>query len=272
VGQSELARRIVSAIALIAAALALTYWGTVPFLVLVLIGVTAMCWEWGHLVRTADWDAVLVVHVLAVWIACGLTAVNAPALGAVALLIGAVIVGFLRFSRASFASWSGVLYVGLPAIVLIWLRTSEAWGFAAVLLILIVVWSCDTAAYAAGRTFGGPKLWPRVSPNKTWSGFVGGVVAAGIAGSLFAQFVDGASAVRLALIGLALGSVSQLGDLGESALKRAFNVKNSSGLIPGHGGFLDRLDGLVTAALMAALIVLANDLSQPARGLLFGQP
>ena len=270
VGQSELGRRIVSAVALIAAALALTYWGTWPFVVLVTIGATAMCWEWGHLVRGADWDAALGVHLLAVWVGCALAALAAPALGALALLIGAVIVAFVRFSHASFASWSGVLYIGLPAIILIWLRSSEAWGFSAVLLILLIVWTCDTAAYAAGRTIGGIKLWPRVSPNKTWAGFLGGVIAAGIAASLFAQFVEGASAVRLAIIGLALGVVSQLGDLGESALKRAFDVKDSSGLIPGHGGFLDRLDGLVTAVLMAALIVLANDLNDPARGFLFG--
>ncbi len=203
--KSELGRRIASAIALIAAALTLTYWGPWPFAVLVTLGTTAMCWEWGHLVRTADWDGVLGIHLLAVWTGCVLTALDAPALGVVALLIGAVIICLLRFSQASFASWGGVFYVGLPAIILIWLRNSEEWGFAAVLLILVIVWTCDSAAYAAGRTIGGAKLWPRVSPNKTWAGFMGGVCAAAVAASLFAQFVAGASAGRLALVGLALG-------------------------------------------------------------------
>ncbi len=270
VKKSELGLRIISAVALIAIALTLTYWGPWPFAVLVAIGAAAMCWEWGQLVRTGDWDAVLGVHLLAVLAGCALTAFEAPTLGVLAILIGAILVGLLRFSRAPIASWSGVFYTGLPAIALIWLRNSGEWGFAAVLLILVIVWTCDTAAYAAGRTIGGIKLWPSVSPNKTWAGFLGGVFSAALAASLFALFVAGSSPGRLALIGLTLGVVSQLGDLGESALKRAFDVKDSSGLIPGHGGFLDRLDGLVTAALMAALIVWATDLSEPARSLMFG--
>ena len=269
--QSELSRRILSAIALIAAALALTYWGIWSFVALVALGITAMCWEWGQLVRGEAWDGPLAAHVLAVWTACGLTAAGLPEPAVLALLIGSAVVGFLRFGRAPLVSLAGVLYVGLPAIILIWLRSGELWGFSAVLLVLLVVWSCDTLAYAAGRTFGGPKLWPAVSPKKTWSGFIGGIAAAAAVAGLFGLFLEGASAARLVLIGLALGTASQLGDLGESALKRAFDVKDSSGLIPGHGGFLDRLDGLVTAALMSALIVFANNPSQPARSLLFGQ-
>jgi phosphatidate cytidylyltransferase len=168
-------------------------------------------------------------------------------------------------------STMGVFYVGLPAVSLIWFRNDPLYGLSAVLLILVTVWATDTGAYFAGRMIGGPRLWPRISPNKTWSGLIGGVSAAGIAAAALAALMTGGVPVgRAAFLGVVLGLVSQAGDLAESALKRERGVKDASGLIPGHGGFMDRVDGLVVAATVAAAIALATNPIVPARALLFG--
>ena len=143
-------------------------------------------------------------------------------------------------------------------------------GFLAVLLIFAIVWASDSAAYAAGRSIGGPKLWSQISPNKTWSGLLGGLAASTIAAALFSFFIVGASPLGLALTGLVLGLVGQVGDLAESALKRIFGLKDASALIPGHGGFMDRMDSILPVAVAAGMFALAVDPHAPARALLFG--
>jgi phosphatidate cytidylyltransferase len=139
-----------------------------------------------------------------------------------------------------------------------------------VLLIFAIVWASDSAAYAAGRLIGGPKLWSQISPNKTWSGLLGGLAASTIAAALFSFFIVGASPLGLALTGLVLGLVGQVGDLAESALKRIFGLKDASALIPGHGGFMDRMDSILPVAVAAGMFALAVDPHAPARALLFG--
>src|SRR5690606_28493561 len=148
--------------------------------------------------------------------------------------------------------------------------SDEPFGFTAVLFIFAVVWSPDTAAYASGRTFGGPKLWPRVSPNRIWAGFIAALCAGPASGAIFAMLVPAADPVRLILVGAVLAFIAQAGDLAESALKRLFDLKDASDLIPGHGGFMDRMDSLVAAASVAGLLALAIDAHAPARALLFG--
>ena len=140
--------------------------------------------------------------------------------------------------------------------------------FHAILYLFLVVWSADTGAFFTGRLIGGPKLAPKISPNKTWSGFIGGAVFACIAGVLFAAWFGHTSIPTVAALSIVLALISQGGDLGESFLKRFFGVKDTSGLIPGHGGVLDRLDGLVFAAIGAGLIAAAADWSKPGRALL----
>ena len=154
-------------------------------------------------------------------------------------------------------------------LALLWLRSSEPYGFLSVLFIFVIVAATDTFAYAAGRLIGGPRLAARVSPNKTWSGLAGGLLAAALTGVVFAIIV-GASPAALALTGLAMGLIAQAGDLGKSALKRTFGVKDASDLIPGHGGFMDRVDGIVTVAVAAALAALYVDPYMPAKALLAG--
>jgi phosphatidate cytidylyltransferase len=162
-----------------------------------------------------------------------------------------------------------VIYAGAILVAPVLLRHDAALGFAGIMLLFAVVWCTDIAAYFAGRAFGGPKLMPRVSPNKTWSGAFGGAVAA-IAGGIGVAHVAGlGNLVAIGLLALVLSIVSQAGDLFESALKRRFDVKDASNLLPGHGGLMDRLDGFVTASAAATLIgVVRGGLETPARGLL----
>ena len=140
---------------------------------------------------------------------------------------------------------------------------------AATIFLFAVVWASDIVAYFIGRTIGGPKLAPQISPKKTWSGAVGGVVAAIAVAMVFAQPLTLTSGLALGSIAVMLSVVAQAGDLFESALKRRFGAKDSGHLIPGHGGLMDRLDGFVTAAAVATLIGLARGgLEAPARGLM----
>jgi phosphatidate cytidylyltransferase len=267
----ELTKRIASGVAIAAIALAMTYWSPAVFAVLMFLIAAAMSWEWGRMVRGPMPDTGMVVHILAIFMAAILTAMDLAGLGIAAAVVGAIAVAALAFgSGRAQLSGAGVFYTGLPIVALGWLRGDEPLGFLAALFVLLAVVVTDVAAFIAGRTIGGPKLWPEVSPNKTWSGLVGGVAAAAIAGALFAWISGTGSPLWLAGLGLVMGLIAQGGDLAESALKRHFGLKDTGDLIPGHGGFMDRMDGIVTASIAAALIAFAIDAFAPARALLYG--
>ncbi len=268
---TDLGPRIASALVMAGVALGLLYAGALPFTALILIVALVMSWEWGNVVRGAGIDAVLVVHGILVTAAVILAALGYAALALIALIAGTFIVGALRFGEKARLSAVGVMYVGLPAVALIVLRSGvEPYGFRAVLFVVLAVIATDTLAYFTGRGVGGAKLWPSVSPNKTWSGLIGGITGAALVGAAFAYTIGSASVVRLALIGLALGLIAQGGDLAESSLKRSFGVKDASSLLPGHGGLMDRMDGVVAAAVLALLIGLAVNIHEPSRALLLG--
>lgn len=150
--------------------------------------------------------------------------------------------------------WLGVPYVALPILALTVLRADVAFGLVAVIWLLAAVWTADVGAYFAGRLIGGPKLAPRISPNKTWAGLGGAVAGAGLAAGIIAWAAELPGLAVLVALGVAVGVVEQLGDLFESAAKRSFGVKDSGALIPGHGGVLDRVDGLVFASVAAATL------------------
>jgi phosphatidate cytidylyltransferase len=268
----ELSKRIVSGIVIGVIALVMTYWSPSFFTILMLVIAAAMSWEWGRMVRGATLtDPAMIVHVFAVLLAVLLSASDMAGLAIASTVIGAIAVGALTFGVGNAQlSGAGVLYTGLPVVALGWIRGDEPLGFSATLFVLLSVIVTDIGAYASGRTIGGPKLWPSVSPNKTWSGLIGGVLAASVAGGLFAWVSGTGSASWLASLGLVLGLVAQGGDLAESALKRHFGVKDSSNLIPGHGGVMDRMDGIVTASVIAAIVAFAIDAYAPARALLYG--
>ena len=150
---------------------------------------------------------------------------------------------------------------------MVWLRSDQALGAVAVVYLFAVAWTADTASYAAGHLLDGPKLAPRISPQKTWSGFLAGALLPSLVGVAFATYLKSSSAPRLALVSVGLAVACQLGDLLESWVKRRFGAKDTSQLIPGHGGVLDRVDGLLLAAVLAGLIAL-RDPAAPARSLL----
>jgi phosphatidate cytidylyltransferase len=167
-------------------------------------------------------------------------------------LIGGAIVALVARGKFVWAA-SGFAYASAALLASILVRQDLVNGFAALMFVLLVVWATDIGGYFAGRSIGGPKLWPRVSPKKTWAGAIGGFAASLVVASGFAAGGFG-RAIPLLLVSAVLSVVSQLGDLFESAVKRRFGVKDSSHLIPGHGGLMDRLDGFVAAILMAWII------------------
>ena len=268
----ELQLRIVSGLAVAAIALLFVYWGSIPFAILVFLIAAVMSWEWGGIVRNDGADTVGILHIVAIGAAALLANLGMAGLALAAVAVGAISISALLFGqeRGPLSS-AGVLYTGLPVVALGWLRGDDQFGFQSVLFILIMVAVTDIAAYVCGRMLGGPKLWPAVSPKKTWAGLIGGVVAAAVAGASYSRFLRSGSVAWLAGLGLLLALVAQGGDLAESALKRRFGRKDSSHLIPGHGGFMDRMDGIVTASLVAALLALMIDAYAPARALLYGE-
>ena len=176
-----------------------------------------------------------------------------------------------RPALPAFVGWmlAGLVYAGILLLGPVALRGDPTLGFVAMLFLFSVVWTTDIAAYFAGRTFGGPKLWPAVSPKKTWSGAIGGTAGAVVAGLIVAKLAGLSVGPMLVLVAAGLSVVSQCGDLIESSIKRHFGAKDASHLIPGHGGLMDRLDGFLTAVLAAVMVgLLRGGLDGPARGLL----
>ena len=260
---SSLAKRVVSALVLAPLALVFVWAGGWAFASLLAIVGVLMAAEWEALTggRVRDANG-------AVQIGCALCAVGATAaLGGEAGLaaVGLGIVAQLVIGRQR-GSWPaiGAAYVGLPLIALVELRESSEDGLLAVLWLLVVVWAMDIFAYVAGKSIGGPKLAPAISPNKTWAGLLGGAFGSMLAGAAFAPYV-GREVLGLAIVSGLLGAFSQVGDLFESAVKRRFGVKDSGTLIPGHGGILDRVDGLVFAAVAVGLtsVVLGPPFGSP---------
>ena len=178
----------------------------------------------------------------------------------IALALAVLIVEWALMCRQAsrpFLPVAGLAWIVLAACSLLWLRDDPAAGRVNVLFLALVVWASDIGAYAAGRLFGGPRLAPSISPAKTWAGAGGGLLAALAVGALIALAVEGTGRLPAAAgVAVLLGVAAQLGDLTESGAKRRLGVKDSGRLIPGHGGLLDRVDGLLAASPVAALLAL----------------
>ena len=257
--RSPLHLRVLSAMVLAPLPIAAIWFGW-PWLPL-LTGTAAavMAWEWGRICRRGRFGQTGIVLVGVVLSTVAAAALASPALGLGTAFVGTVIVFWAARKKRDFEpEWTafGALWVALPCISLLWLARDGPMGRATLLWILAVVWTTDIGAYAAGRTLGGPRLAPRWSPRKTWAGLAGGTMCAALTGWTTTTLLHISPALPLVLVSAGLAIVGQFGDLAESVAKRRFGVKDSSGLIPGHGGLLDRLDGLLAVIPAVAILTL----------------
>lgn len=257
-----MARRIASAAVLMPIACA-GIWLGAPWIVLLIAAVASiMAWEWGRLVgRTHGPREGLLVA----------TAAGVPVLtaGFVSPLWGIASAAILVLGQQTVAraepkrpAWTigGLFWIVLPCIAFDWMRgltlaKDGQDGFAIAVYIVTIVWSVDIAAYLTGRALGGPRLAPRLSPKKTWAGLIGGMAAAVAAGAIVAKLFAASSPLMIALASAGLAVIEQMGDMAESYAKRRFGVKDTGGLIPGHGGMLDRLDGMLAVVVAVYAIV-----------------
>lgn len=267
---SNLQLRIVSAVILAAAVLAVTWLGGLPFQLLSVAMAGAIFYEWCAMSRTAS--TVRHQAIAAILLAMVLVALLAgySALLVLGLLAASVAACTLDGWVRGQGGWTavGLAYAGLSGVSLALLRGGDTTGLIAVLFLFATVWATDILAYFVGRAVGGPKLAPSISPGKTWSGAIGGAVGGMVAGLALAALAGSANLAALALVALLLSIVSQVGDLFESSVKRRNGVKDSGSLIPGHGGVMDRVDGLVAAAFALYVIGwLLGGADNPAQGL-----
>lgn len=268
-GFKDLGPRVASAVVMVAAASATLWAGGDAFALFWMLAAFAVNWEWQGLIGGERRLARVFAGGAAVAAAAafGHTGMTGYALLEIALLAGAV--GLLAGEGRRLWAFGGVVYAGALALSVCLLRESPDYGLLAIAWLFAVVWGTDIFAYFGGRLIGGPKLWVRVSAGKTWSGTITGVVSGALLGLAAAYYGAGADAanVKVFLLGLFAAAFSQAGDLVESAVKRRFGVKDSSQLIPGHGGVMDRLDGFIFAAGFAALLGAARGLPTAAAGL-----
>jgi phosphatidate cytidylyltransferase len=250
----ELTARIGSAVVLAPAVLAAVYFGPPYFEVLLAIVAAILSWEWARLCgaeRVLETTAIIAGVVLAT-IALMVGGYGPAAYAG--LVLGALVLAAL--DRGAHRLWlaTGVLYIGVPLVAFAWLRADPTLGRLIALWLLAVVWATDIGAYVFGRLIGGPKLIPRLSPKKTWAGLIGGIASAAAAGAVAASLFAKGEVASFALVSAVVGLVSQFGDMAESGIKRHFHVKDMGTLIPGHGGLFDRVDGLLAAIVLVALI------------------
>lgn len=249
---SNLRQRVLSGIVLVAVALALTLAGGVWYRLLAAAIAGAVLYEWLAMSAPAGARAHRAVVAVLLGLVLAMLLAGLPASTLLVALAVAVVASAAHAAYAGAGFWpvAGLAYAGLLGIALAALRGGDAAGLYATLFLFAVVWATDILAYFVGRALGGPKLAPSISPGKTWSGALGGTAAAILAGTAVASGLGSPLGwVALVALTLALSAVSQIGDLFESSIKRRFGVKDSSQLIPGHGGVMDRVDGLAAAAV-----------------------
>lgn len=272
---SELRLRILSGVVLAAVVLAATWAGGLSFRLLAAAIALLLYYEWSTIVRIGETDR---TGNIAGWCIVALVALltlfdyTYAAAGLMLLVLVAGLAGMAVLRRRDGWLLGGILYAGLSGLSLAAIRGGDAAGLAAMLFIFAVVWATDICAYFIGRALKGPKLAPPISPGKTWSGAIGGAVCAVVAGLLVAP----ERGLHIAALALGLSICSQIGDLFESFVKRRFGVKDSSRLIPGHGGVMDRVDGLVFACFAAFILIIGQTLISggqdiSAGALLFGR-
>jgi phosphatidate cytidylyltransferase len=276
-GASNLMLRAASAAVLAPLVLVLAYFGGWLFLLLCAIASVGILLEWTRLVADAADARIVIPGLAALLVALVLVRLGQGGAALGTIVIGAALSGGVmaawprRYPARNPIAWGagGILYAGVAFLGPALLRQDNELGFTAVLYLAATVWTTDIFAYAVGRAVGGPLLWPRVSPKKTWAGAIGGALGGVAAGTSVAYASGIGKLVVVGVIALLLSVLTQAGDLFESAVKRRFGAKDASRLIPGHGGLMDRLDGFLVAAFFALLIgILRQGTAAPAHGLL----
>lgn len=251
-GSSNLYMRVVAALVLAPLTIAIAWLGGWIWACVVIAAAALLYFEWLMIVGISGNRRVAVAGIAALALAGICLMLLRTDIAAAVILAGILAAAMMTKDKRGWIA-SGLVYAAAALIATILVRRDAEFGFIGLMFVLLVVWVTDIGGYFAGRGIGGPKLWPRVSPKKTWAGAIGGLVLALVVAAGFALLGFGRMGPML-LLGAVLSVVSQLGDLFESAVKRRFDVKDSSHIIPGHGGLLDRLDGFVAAIVVAALI------------------
>ena len=271
---SNLQLRVISSVVLIVAVLTVTWFGGVAFRILSAAIAGAMFYEWCAMSRSAAGPAAASRHQLVAAVLLGVVLLalilGYSAAGVLVLLALSVLASLLDCKIGGQGSWApaGLAYAGLSGVSLAWLRDGDQAGLLAILFLFAVVWATDIAAYFVGRSLGGPKLAPSISPGKTQSGAIGGAIGGVVAGVALAACAGLGNLPLLAVVAFLLSIVSQVGDLFESWVKRRHGVKDSGSLIPGHGGVMDRVDGLVAAAFaLYAIGFMLGSADKPAQAL-----
>lgn len=260
--------RVVSAAILAPLAIGAAWFGDWPFTIFWGLAAIAVWWEWIGLVEPSGRNVLLATGVCALILQGVLLETGHVSIALMIVALG-VLAAIVTAGRQAPLVAGGVIYASALLMATVIVRADVKYGFAAILVLFAIVWGTDIGGYFAGRAVGGPKLAPAISPKKTWSGAIGGTIVGIGAAIAVAELFSIRNAVMIGLVALALSVVSQAGDLFESWLKRRFDAKDASGLIPGHGGVMDRLDGFIFASVAAAFIgVLRGGLDTPATGLL----
>ncbi len=251
-GSSNLYMRVVAALVLAPLTIAIAWLGGWIWACVVIAAAALLYFEWLMIVGRSDNRIVAAVGIAALALSGICLMLRRADLAFAVIAAGLVLAAVVARGQRGWVA-GGLVYAAAALIATILVRRDVDFGFIGLMFVLLVVWVTDIGGYFAGRGIGGPKLWPRVSPKKTWAGAIGGLVLGLVIAAGFALLGFGKMGPLL-LLGTVLSIVSQLGDLFESAVKRRFDVKDSSHIIPGHGGLLDRLDGFVAAIVFAALI------------------
>jgi phosphatidate cytidylyltransferase len=266
---NNLVLRILSAAVLAPLALFAAWVGGWPFALFWGAAAIIVLWEWTTLVVGPSFRVMFLSSAAAIVVADFVFRLGRPIVALLMVGLGALATAIFAPSAKRVWVTAGVGYGGGMLLAPIWLRSDDAYGFAAIVLLFAIVWTTDVVGYFAGRTIGGPKLLPAVSPKKTWSGAIAGTLAAVLVAVGVATQFGLLNKFAIACLALFLSIASQFGDLFESWVKRQFDAKDASQIIPGHGGVMDRLDGFWAAAIAGCVVgLLRGGYAAPARGLL----
>ncbi|MEX0583301.1 MAG: phosphatidate cytidylyltransferase [Sneathiella sp.] len=262
---TSLQQRVISALVLAPIAIGALYFGGVYFLAFLIGAATIMTYEWCHASLETRPGLLTLLTALTVISALILTYKFEFFQLISVIICGSLLTALVAFfrSRKDLIVWAffGPICIGIPVIALMTLRAIPETGFALTFGLFLVIWATDIGAYFSGKSIGGPRIAPSISPNKTWAGLVGGVIAAMIVAYGVNSLLIGGQIATFGILGLgAICAIfAQVGDFAESAWKRHFGIKDASNLIPGHGGVMDRLDGVFLTAPILMMIILIWD-------------